>query len=81
MENKKLQGATVIKCCHGCVPPKRHTACWGHCPEYLAERVEYDRKREIENKRRSLDAAIYGDRMEKVYKAMRERERARKVKR
>ena len=26
-----------IKCCNGCVPPKRHEACWGHCPDYNTE--------------------------------------------
>ena len=33
----------TIKCCNGCVPPKRHPGCHGKCPEYLAEKAEYDR--------------------------------------
>ena len=40
-----------IECCHGCVPPKRHTACWGHCPEYAKAREEYEARK----------VAYYGD--------------------
>lgn len=28
----------AIKCCKGCVAPKRHESCWGHCPEYIREK-------------------------------------------
>lgn len=35
-----------IKCCYGCVPPKRHTACWGHCPDYIKEKAEDTAKKE-----------------------------------
>lgn len=36
----------AIKCCYGCVPPKRHTACWGHCPDYAKEKAQLDAQRE-----------------------------------
>ena len=26
-----------IKCCYGCVAPKRHIGCHASCPEYRAE--------------------------------------------
>lgn len=41
----------AIKCCNGCVPPKRHEACWGHCPEYIAEKAAYEKRK----------AEYYGD--------------------
>ncbi len=31
-----------IKCCHGCVAPKRYPGCRDHCPEYKAEKAEWD---------------------------------------
>ena len=35
----------MIQCCNGCVPPKRHLACWSDCPDYIAEKEEEDRKK------------------------------------
>ena len=71
----------VINCCRGCVAPKRHTACWGSCPEYLAERAEYDRKKAIKDKERDIHNGIYYERYKKIYQAVRDRESAKKVKR
>ena len=39
---KRFRTASTISCCHHCVPPKRHTACWDHCPEYQKEKAEYE---------------------------------------
>ena len=36
-----------IKCCHGCVAPKRHPGCHDHCEEYKKERDEFHRNKEI----------------------------------
>ena len=59
----QFHSTSTISCCRHCVPPKRHTACWGHCPEYLKEKAAYDalmaehrKKTEIEN---GLDAQKY----------------------
>ena len=71
----------AIRCCKGCVAPKRHTACWSHCPEYIAEKAEHERRKAQYDRERKISNAIYGTRSDKVYKAMRERELARKVKR
>ena len=49
----------VIKCCKGCVAPKRHLACWGDCPEYLAEKAEHDLMKEAEYRKRKIDNDIY----------------------
>ena len=35
----QFRSDSTISCCHYCVPPKRHTACWDHCPEYLAQKA------------------------------------------
>ena len=60
----------VINCCHHCVPPKRHTACWGHCPEYAAEKAEHDRLKAAEEERRRIQNNIINQRMEHVAKAI-----------
>ena len=61
----------TIKCCNGCVAPKRHTACWGHCPEYLAEKAEHEMMKEIEDRKRKIDNDIYQQRSDRVSKAIR----------
>lgn len=60
-----------IKCCRDCVPPKRHTACWDHCPEYAAEKAEYERLRAEDAKKRKVKSDIYTQRADKVTKALR----------
>ena len=62
---------STINCCRDCVPPKRHTACWGHCPDYAAERAEYDRRKEAYEKIRKVKNDIYNQRSNKVTKALR----------
>ena len=62
-----------IKCCYGCVAPKRNPGCHDHCQEYLAEKAEYDRLREEDYERRMTDNAIYSNRSAKVNNAMRRR--------
>lgn len=41
-----------IRCCNGCVAPKRYPGCHGSCPEYIEEKAENDAQREADNKRR-----------------------------
>ena len=32
----------AIRCCYGCVSPKRHPGCHGECQEYIKEKAEHD---------------------------------------
>ena len=63
----------AIFSCKGCVAPKRHPGCHGTCPEYLAEKAEHDRLKEIYDRERKLSQSIVGERYEKVLKAMKYR--------
>lgn len=63
----------AINCCKGCVAPKRHEACWGHCPEYLAEKAQYDARMEAERKRKSIEVGITNARTNAVVKALKSR--------
>ena len=60
----------MFKCCHPCVPPKRHPGCHGHCPEYAAEKAVNDRRKEEEGKKRKAQIDIYNQRAEHVTKAL-----------
>ena len=63
------EGGIAMKCCHGCVAPKRHTACWGHCPEYIEERAEYDKKKAAEDKKKAVNLSIYYQKCDGVRRA------------
>ena len=63
----------AIKCCNGCVAPKRHTACWGHCPEYAAEKAEHERLKAQDDNRRMIKNEIYSQRAQNVTKALKRR--------
>ena len=65
----------VITCCKGCVAPKRHPGCHSSCPEYLAQKAEYDRLKAENDRKKSIDANIYNSRYEKIDKARKNRRR------
>lgn len=60
----------VINCCHFCVPPKRHTACWDHCPEYAAEKAKHEKLKAADAEKRRVKNDIYNQRAELVTKAL-----------
>ena len=35
-----------IKCCKGCVAPKRHPGCHSKCEQFLKEKEEYEKEKE-----------------------------------
>ena len=61
---------STINCCHHCVPPKRHTACWDHCPEYLKEKAEYEALKAAYNGNAYVNAGLYDQREKRVMRAM-----------
>ena len=63
----------AIKCCFGCVPPKRHRACWDTCPDYIKEKAEEDKKKEAERKRRDLNRAIHQQTEQRIRKCVKNR--------
>ena len=65
----------AIKCCHNCVAPKRHTACWGHCPEYLAEKEQYEKLKAQDDQQRRVNNEIYLQRTDRIVKAIRNHRR------
>lgn len=51
--------------CKGCVPPKRHEACWDTCPEYKEWSAPFAKHRE-ERKITNTIKEIMGERIEKA---------------
>ena len=49
-----------IKCCHGCVPPKRHIGCHATCKNYIDEKAQFekDKKKIKANNREAWKDAI-----------------------
>lgn len=66
---------SIIKCCNGCVAPKRHPGCHDHCPEYGAEKAEHERLKANEFERRKVKNDIYNQRAMHVTKALKNRRR------
>ena len=63
----------AIKCCHGCIAPKRYPGCHDHCPTYAAEKAEDVAQKEAYQKKHALDTAITDQRTRAVMKAMKHR--------
>lgn len=59
-----------MRCCHGCVAPKRQPGCHDHCPDYKEERAEYDKLKDAEDKRNAVRCGIYYQKADGVYRAM-----------
>lgn len=62
-----------INCCNGCVPPKRHTACWGSCPEYAQQKAKHEMEKAEINKRKAIQDDIYRQRINNIDKALKKR--------
>lgn len=65
----------AIKCCKGCVAPKRHPGCHGHCPEYIAEKEQYDKEKAVADQKRSIEDGLTAQILTGVNKANKARKR------
>ena len=60
-----------IKCCYGCVPPKRHTACWGHCPDYAREKAQHEMDTAAYKKKKTAESSVTSQKFDGVRRACR----------
>ena len=65
----------MVRVCKGCVSPKRYPGCHDHCPEYLAERAEYDRLKEADYKKRQTIGLLVDQRLQGINRANKKRRR------
>ena len=59
----------AIKCCNGCVPPKRNPTCHGSCPDYIREKTENDARLAEENRKRSIKHGLNDETFRGVQRA------------
>ena len=64
-----------IRCCNGCVAPKRHVGCHGTCPDYIREKAEHDALMEIERKKLSIKQGLADETYRAVQRAMKGKRR------
>ena len=62
-----------ITCCRYCVPPKRHTACWDTCPDYLEEKARDAESKLPYTQRHAVDKSISAQRGRTVNQALKRR--------
>ena len=58
-----------IKCCNGCVPPKRTPTCHSTCPDYIREKAKHEAELEAEFQRRSIRVGLMRQQERGVMKA------------
>lgn len=63
----------AIKCCHGCVAPKRHPGCHSTCPEYIEEKSVHEAQREAAQKAKAVLDGVYASRQRSARKVLRHR--------
>ena len=61
----------AIRCCNGCVPPKRTPTCHATCPEYIQAKAKHDAQREQIRKADRTRHDIYGQKGDGVSRANR----------
>lgn len=72
-KESRISTTSTIQCCHHCVPPKRHTACWDHCPEYAKEKAEYEERKAAYFGNTEINSGLTAQRTNAVKRAMRGR--------
>lgn len=58
-----------IRCCNGCVPPKRSPTCHGTCPDYIREKAEHDALMAKETQRQYIKQGLNDQTYRGVLKA------------
>ena len=65
----------AIRCCYGCVAPKRHPGCHDSCKDYLEEKAKHDAEKEAEYKERSVRSGLTSQRFRGVNRAEKNKRR------
>lgn len=68
-QESQLRTNSTIRCCRYCVPPKRHTACWDHCPEYLKEKAEYEAIKAEHRKKEKIEIELNAQKYASIHRS------------
>ena len=69
----------AIKCCYGCVAPKRYPGCHGTCPDYLAEKAKHDEEKAADYQRRRTQGALNEQRYRAITKVTKHKRKVKEV--
>lgn len=69
----------AIRCCNGCVPPKRHVGCHGTCPDYIREKAEHDALMAKEWQKRSINQGLTNETFRAVQRASKGKRKRKEV--
>ena len=56
--------------CRNCTPPKRFPGCHSQCPEYLAEKEQYEKDKAIRDKQKYISDGLTDYEIKRTYKAV-----------
>ena len=59
----------AIKCCLGCIAPKRNPGCHSHCAEYITEKAQYEEEKAEANRKKAVYQSIYVQKQNGVLRA------------
>lgn len=64
----------AIKCCNGCVPPKRTPTCKfdGSCNEYAEAKAKHDAEKAAENKKKAVESGLASQALKRSDRARKE---------
>lgn len=63
----------AIKCCNGCLPPKRNPWCHGSCPEYAEEKAAHDKLKAAADQKKGIQCGLLDQTMKGVDRAYKAR--------
>ena len=63
----------AIRCCYGCVAPKRYPGCHGHCPEYETEKMQYEEQKAAMRKAKDIEDGLTAQTLKAVNRADKKR--------
>ena len=59
----------AINCCNGCIAPKRHPGCHGHCIDYVIDKAFHDADMEIAKEKKKKESNLNSQTVEGIFKA------------
>ena len=65
----------AIRCCHGCVPPKRKVGCHATCSEYLQEKKNHEEEKKVERAIKDVASVEYRSKRRAIIRAKERRKK------
>lgn len=63
----------AIKCCNGCVAPKRYPGCHDRCPDYIEEKAKHNEEKAAAYKKKAIEDGLNSQAISGVDRAKKKR--------